>query len=130
MTREPWNTGRGGSLTRPVTGSNPNLSIVERSSELRYTRWRPSRERLTEPLIREGVVTGTGSPRGRPDASSMPTRHRFLEPPRTLAKNSVRPSGDHTGSQSTNGSFVTSTGVASPGIVQRSRCPLSCLSPQ
>ena len=108
--------------------------MVERWSELTKARWRPSRVRLIEPLIREGVVTGCGSPRGRPEASSIATRQRFMEPPRTLAKKSVRPSGDQTGFQSTAGSLVTSTGTGSPaasaGIVHRSRWPLSCRRPQ
>ena len=88
--------------------------MVERWSELTKARRLPSRVRLIEPLIREGVVTGCGSPRGRPEASSIATRQRFMEPPRTLAKKSVRPSGDQTGFQSTAGSLVTSTGTGSP----------------
>jgi hypothetical protein len=86
MTREAWKTGRGGSTTLPATGSKPNLMMLERRSELTYIICRPSRERLIDPLVREGVVTGTGSPRVRPLASSIATRHRFMDPPRSLAK--------------------------------------------
>src|SRR4029450_11390640 len=37
----------------------------------------PSRENEKNPLQMDGVVTGSGSPSGGPDASATPTRHRF-----------------------------------------------------
>src|SRR5450830_258587 len=66
---------------------------------------------LLIPRIEHDDVTGSGSPWRRPDAGSMPTRHRFMLPPRSLAKYSQRPSGAHTGFQSTGASWVIATGV-------------------
>ena len=108
--------------------------MLERRSELTNIICFPSREKLIEPLVFEGVVTGSGSPSVRPEASSIATRQRFIEPPRSLAKYRLRPSGDQTGFQSTGGSLVTASDGGSPGaaagIVQRSRWPLPSLSPQ
>jgi len=86
MTRALSKAGRGGSLTRPERGSSPKRWMLERRSELTNISRLPSREKLIEPLAREGVVTGSGLPRLRPEDSSMPTRQRFIGPPRSLAK--------------------------------------------
>lgn len=69
-------------------------------------------------------MIASNRPRTRPDFSSMRTRHRFMLPPRSLAKYRWLPSGDQTGLQSRAASSVTATGcVPSADTVQISRCP-------
>ena len=94
-----------------------------RSKEAYATR-RPSADTLKCPARADGVVSGSGGASTRPDCSSIATRHKFMLPPRLLAKYRWRPSGDHTGFQSSAASDVTGTGVPpSAGIVSISRCP-------
>src|SRR2546426_1554819 len=57
-----------------------------------------------------GVVIGSGSASGRPDASSMRTRQRFMLPDRSDTKYRYRPSGDQTGFQSRHFPLVTAVG--------------------
>ena len=54
-------------------------------------------------------MSGSGGPSTLPLSSSIPTRQRFVVPPRSLEKTRCRPSGDHTGSQSMAASVVTAT---------------------
>jgi hypothetical protein len=48
--------------------------------------WLPSLEMLNAPLHPAGVVIGSGVPNTLPVSWSIATRHRFMLPPRSLAK--------------------------------------------
>src|SRR5688572_7572976 len=86
---------------RSATGSNVTATgLIVRISE-RNTMREPSFERLGLSAVEcTPLVTDSGLPSVRPDASSMATRHRFIDPPRSLAKYKCCPSVDHVGLQS------------------------------
>src|SRR5262249_18572868 len=117
------------------TGSKPTLSTVDRQSSAANAIRDPSRENVMLPHHTEGAVTGSGEPRTRPESSSIGTRQRFIVPPRSLEKYRYRPSGDHTGLQSSAASSVTdvpsrASSDPSAALVQISRCPELPRSPQ
>ena len=75
-----------GSLMTSVCGSNAAICrFCLIRTELKATR-RPSAEKQGWAANVAGVVTGSGSPLGRPDSSSTGIRHRFMLPPRSLMK--------------------------------------------
>ena len=83
-------TGTGPPVTRSVAGSSDSRSIVIVSVGVGKAILLPERDARNEPANEPaqvtGSVTGSGSPRVRPDASSIAIRHRLKLPPRSLPK--------------------------------------------
>src|SRR6187431_1710459 len=78
---------RRGSPARPVAGSNGiSTGLIEPTRD-RNARREPSFEKLGRPADAwTPLVTGSGVPDVRPVDASTAMRHRFIEPPRSLAK--------------------------------------------
>src|SRR5258706_6578211 len=115
--------------------SNATRRSVDLQSRLPYATFVPAREKLMSPPQSDGVVIASGSRRTRPEASSIGSRQRFIEPPRLLANQSHFPSADHAGLQSSGASLVTSfpslfASEPSAATVKMSRCPELPRSPQ